>query len=302
MPPLLASLPGIVKLAGRLRKPSERYGGKGGPLLGTVDSFLTDIGAGGARGQARLHQVWTEARKNPKWRLVWDNEVRGRAWPASIVAAAEALDPGFFVSASKSSGNGVAKAVSPKGGKAKASRAARAARAPATRARKVARYNPDTGRRTMVAEDSEEALTWSSRKPSAATRRLQSRVASSLSSGIVSAAARGARRITPAMAAKLARAGVAIGGLAAGYYVGTKLNTYLAGRALSKERAGVQAALAFREARAEAAAAKGAPLSPSELRSMGDIYKAQLRALGYDPVTFTRKRGVVERFFTGQEE
>jgi hypothetical protein len=100
----------------------------------------------------------------------------------------------------------------------------------------------------------------------------------------------------------LAKAGVVIGGLAAGYYIGTQLNKYLAGRALSGEQAGVAAAKAFRQARADAAAAKGAPLSATELRSLGAVYKQQLIALGYDPVTFTRKRGAVESFFTGQEE
>lgn len=100
----------------------------------------------------------------------------------------------------------------------------------------------------------------------------------------------------------LARAGVVIGGLAAGYYIGTQLNHYLAGRALEHEQAGVQAALAFRDARAQAAAAKGAPLTAAEVRSMGDVYKRQLVALGYDPVTFARRRSTVERFFTGEEE
>ncbi len=97
-------------------------------------------------------------------------------------------------------------------------------------------------------------------------------------------------------------AGVVIAGLAAGYYIGTQLNTYLAGKALAAEEAGVAAALAFRKARAAATARKGAPLTATEVRSLGAQYKAQLVALGYDPVTFTRTRSRVERFFAGEEE
>ncbi len=100
----------------------------------------------------------------------------------------------------------------------------------------------------------------------------------------------------------LATAGVAIGGLAAGYYIGSEINNALVAQAPNAEEAGVRAALAFRRARAAAATRKGAPLSAAEVRSLGAVYKQQLVALGFDPVTFTRKRNVVERFFTGQEE
>lgn len=105
-----------------------------------------------------------------------------------------------------------------------------------------------------------------------------------------------------AAAGALAKTGVVIGGLAAGYFIGHELNNYLAGRALSKEQAGVQAALAFRQARAAAAARKGAPLTTAEVQSLGAAYKAGLVQLGYDPKTFTRTRSTVERFFTGEEE
>lgn len=100
----------------------------------------------------------------------------------------------------------------------------------------------------------------------------------------------------------LLRAGVVIGGFAAGYWIGTELQKRLAGRTLAAERAGVEAALAFRKARADAARAKGAPLSAAEVRSLGTQYKKQLIALGYDPVTFTRQRGAAERFVAGFEE
>jgi len=100
----------------------------------------------------------------------------------------------------------------------------------------------------------------------------------------------------------LATAGVAIGGFAAGYWIGTELQKYVAGRALSAEQAGVEAARAFRAARAAAAAAKGAALTPAEIRSLGTQYKRQLVELGYDPITFTRRRTAAERFVTGFEE
>lgn len=100
----------------------------------------------------------------------------------------------------------------------------------------------------------------------------------------------------------LLKAGVAIGGFAAGYYIGTKLQQHLAGRALRAEQAGVAAARAFREARSDAARQKGAPLTATEIRSLGAEYKRQLVALGYDPVTFTRRRGAVERFVSEFEE
>lgn len=103
-------------------------------------------------------------------------------------------------------------------------------------------------------------------------------------------------------ASALATAGVAIAGLAAGYYIGYNLNKYLAGKALSAEEAGLAAAKAFRDARAQAAARKGSALTAAEVRSLGAQYKAQLVSLGYDPVTFTRTRSALESFFTGEEE
>ncbi len=99
----------------------------------------------------------------------------------------------------------------------------------------------------------------------------------------------------------LATAGVAIGGLAAGYYIGSELNNALVAEAPNKEEAGVRAALAFKRAREAAAAKKGAPLSPAETASLAAQYRAQLAALGFTPQG-QRRRNVVERFFTGQEE
>ncbi len=100
----------------------------------------------------------------------------------------------------------------------------------------------------------------------------------------------------------LAKAGVAIGGLAAGYYIGTELQRALADRTLTAERAGVAAAQAFRRARTAAVRSAGRPLTPAESRSLGEQYKRGIVALGYDPVTFTRARNVAERFVGDFEE
>jgi hypothetical protein len=305
MPPLLAALPGLVKLAGRLKKPSARYGGPKGPLLGTVDQYLGDIQLGGAKGLARLQEMWQLRRRDGAagWGAVWNELVRGSALPASVRAAAEALDPGHFTEVTKGAskvGGLEAKEDQPAKKKPKPERSSssssRAARAP--KVKKVARYDPDTGRRVMVAEDSEEALTWPNRKPSKRLRQLESR----LTGKGISELASGAKKMTAANARLLARAGVIIGGLAAGYFIGSALNKHLAGAHRGKQEAAVAAALAFREAREEAAAAKGAALTAAEVRSLGDVYKAQLIALGYKPGTFTKTPSFIDRFFLGQGE
>ncbi|SRR6266496_817234 len=100
----------------------------------------------------------------------------------------------------------------------------------------------------------------------------------------------------------LAKAGVAIGGLAAGYYIGTELQKALAGRTLAAEQAGVAAAQAFRRARAAAAKSKGGPLTAAEVRSLGNVYKRGLVELGYNPTTFTRTRGLASQFVSEFEE
>lgn len=308
MPPLLAALPAAAKLISRLKKPSPRYGGKHGPLLGTVQAYMNDVVSGGTKGIARLREMYALKQRDGAagWGAVWIEEVRGTSLPASVMAVAEELDPGYFAQVTKGDKtappNPTIGKEEPKPkpvAKKKTSAAAAAPRAPrAVKAKKVARYNPDTGRRVMVADDSEEALTWPSRKPSQALKKAKTKITSLALSRMAS----GAMKITPAKAQLLARAGVAIAGLAAGYYIGTHLNKYLAGRHRSKQEAAVQAALAFREARAAAAEAKGTDLSAAEVRSMGDVYKAQLRALGYAPGTFVKVPSVIDRFFFGEEE
>lgn len=82
------------------------------------------------------------------------------------------------------------------------------------------------------------------------------------------------------------------------FLVTRALQKYIGRRALEQEEAGVQAALAFREARAQLTLEQGKPPTRAQMAEMKDAYRAQLVTLGYDPVTFTRKRSGLSRFFT----
>ncbi len=83
---------------------------------------------------------------------------------------------------------------------------------------------------------------------------------------------------------------------AAAYLVTQRLLEHLGGRAQRAEEAGVNAALAFRQARADFQQQHGRPMNKAELKEAGDAMKAQLVELGYDPVTFQRTRGAVSEF------
>ncbi len=94
-------------------------------------------------------------------------------------------------------------------------------------------------------------------------------------------------------AGQVAVAGAA--GLAA-YYVTSKLLAALGGRAQRKEEAGVAAAQAFHAGYNQFVQEQGRKPNTGELKEMRDAYRQQLIDLGYDPVTFTRKRSGVESF------
>ena len=89
---------------------------------------------------------------------------------------------------------------------------------------------------------------------------------------------------------------VAAGAGLAAYLVTKKLLEVLGGRAQGKEEAGVAAALAMRDALEEYKRQKGQYPPPAERAEMKAAYAAKLEELGYDPVTFTRKRSAVEGF------
>lgn len=96
-------------------------------------------------------------------------------------------------------------------------------------------------------------------------------------------------------AGQLAVAGAA--GVGA-YLVTKRVLANLGGRALGKEQAGVAAALAFRQARTDFKAQRGRDPNRAELAEMKRAYQHQLEELGYDPVTFTRRRSRVEEFLS----
>lgn len=89
---------------------------------------------------------------------------------------------------------------------------------------------------------------------------------------------------------------VAAGAGIAAYLVTQRLLQHLGGAAQRKEEAGVKAAMALRQARADLEKQQGHPVTAAQAKEMGAAYKAQLIELGYDPVTFTYKRGAVSRF------
>lgn len=91
---------------------------------------------------------------------------------------------------------------------------------------------------------------------------------------------------------------VAVAGAAgiAAYLVTQRVLQHLGGAAQRKEEAGVNAALAFRQARADFKQRTGRDPNKTELAEMKRAYQAQLVELGYDPVTFTRKRTGLENF------
>jgi hypothetical protein len=102
-----------------------------------------------------------------------------------------------------------------------------------------------------------------------------------------------------------AKAGIAIAAGTLAYFGARAVLRKLADQSLSPQKAGVQAALAFRQARADFKAERGRAPTADEVRAMGVGYKKQLVALGYDPVTFTKKKNAVQRFlvdYTPEEE
>lgn len=93
---------------------------------------------------------------------------------------------------------------------------------------------------------------------------------------------------------------VALAGAAgvAAYLITQRLLQHFGSKALKKEEAGVAAALAFRQARADFQMQQGRMPNKAELQQMKQAYVAQLTDLGYDPVTLTRKRSGIESFLS----
>jgi hypothetical protein len=285
--PAPALIIGAAKFAKSL---SQRFSGspryEGGPLVTSVQGILDKIQQGSINDTRALYQLGTSMKEKHRvqWKKVWDTELPPLAGslPAPVRTLIKQLDP------TNAAG--------------KAGAAKKAAQTP------VEEFTE--AMTTPLGQAVTQAVTQSGRQSNPARYSYQPVI--DAAGNVIGrkrvkvpgtgTAARGARAMSMRVSPAMMKAGVVIGGLAAGYYIGSQLNNLFAGRALGKEEAGVAAALAFRRAREAAANAKGAPLTAAEVRSMSSSYKAQLIELGYDPVTFTRKRSGFEDFFTGQEE
>jgi hypothetical protein len=104
------------------------------------------------------------------------------------------------------------------------------------------------------------------------------------------AVGKGSRLQTAGQVATAAGAGIAA------YLVTQRILANMGSGAQRAEEAGVNAALSLRQARADLERQQGKPVTQAQAREMAAAMRTQLVQLGYDPVTFTRKRSRVENF------
>lgn len=159
-----------------------------------------------------------------------------------------------------------------------APRAGRAARAP--RQQLVWRYDPDSGQRRHVPNDSIEAAEWPSRKPRKSRRATQAarRLEGVAARGVVS----GGLKLAGAVRAAGAAAGLGItatgaaivGAFGVGLAIGAGINKLAA--YLSTTERNERKALAFRAARLQFAKDNGRPMTATEVRELGAGFKASL--------------------------
>lgn len=286
-------LPAAIALASRIAPGlakkifgSARY--EGGPLMTTV----TDILERAKKGDLSAIQIAHGAAVNPgahrtQWAKIWNVEIPGLGGllPPKVRAEIKRLDPTSTVQ------SGTAKKAAPERSEADIVAATLAGAAPT-----ILKEASKPTRQRVQYENFVDPVT------GVLKRRRKTPRAGGVSRAGAGAGVGRVSKLSPAFM----RAGVVIGGLAAGYWIGSKLNKYLVTQfgnsAVDKQKAGVAAALAFREARAEAEAAKGAALTSREMTGMASAYKKALVELGYDPVTFTYKRSAVESFFQSQAD
>jgi len=154
------------------------------------------------------------------------------------------------------------------------------------RQRLVSRYNPSTGRKARVPEDSVEAAEWPSRKPPrggapgsrARTERELVRAGGRTAEGLVAAAPAFLVAVKAAGAAAglgvAATAAAITGAFAVGFAIGTAINKLAAH--FSREERNVRKVLAFRAARASFTKAAGRAMTKAEVRQMGAGFKQSL--------------------------
>lgn len=265
---------------------SPRY--EGGPLISTVQGFLDRVKAGDAAAVEQLHTLATSpAEKNRvQWAKVWNVELPalGGSIPDKQRKLIRLLDPTAMVGGtgqvSASATTQLLGVLSQPG----TIRALASAAKPRRQAR--GRYPTFTDRYGRQR--------YSTRPPEAGEMRLPAGATPSPGtpySFFQGAVGKGGAAATAGQVALAAGAGIAA------YLVTKRLLSALGGRAQKAEEAGVAAALALRQARADLVKQQGHAITPAQAKEMGAAYKAQLVELGYDPVTFTRQRSGVEDFF-----
>lgn len=104
------------------------------------------------------------------------------------------------------------------------------------------------------------------------------------------------------LASQLGKGALVVGAGAAAYLATKYLTAAFARGVANKEEAGAAIAMANGQAIRELQRQTGKRPTQAQLREMKAAMSAKLVELGYDPVTLTRKRSAVERFFTGLEE
>lgn len=104
------------------------------------------------------------------------------------------------------------------------------------------------------------------------------------------------------LASKLGKGALVVGAGVAAYLATKYLTEAFARGVKNKEEAGVAIAMANGKALRALQAQQGKPPTPAQRAEMKAAMAAKLVALGYDPVTLTRKRGAIESFFSGLEE
>lgn len=267
MPALLMTLPGVLgKFQKRLSK-SERYAG--GPLLGTVATFLEEIKGGSV---ARLLQLWslgTSLREKHRaaWKQVWTDELPQLAGelPNKVRVEIARLDPEH--PAGKTAAQ-AARAAAPKQPKAKAASATGKA------AERVAASVAGTVARGLATSATRRV--WTGRYDSRGKKIMRTVAARAVPAAAPAAAAVGG-------ASAAAVAGVVIGGLAVGLAIGTALRKLFGeARAVKQEEAAAKSALALRTVRQDVERKLKRKVTAAEARKMFESHEANLVALGFE--------------------
>ncbi len=270
---------------------SPRYGDAPGPrpLVTTVQGFLDRVKAGDATAVQKLHELATSPAEKGRlaWAQVWNRELPalGGSIPVKLQQLIRVLDPTATMGGTGPVAASTTTQLLNVLGQPGTIRALASAATPRRGRQARGRYPTYTDRYGRQR--------YSTRPPEAGEMRLPAGATPSPGtpySFFQGAVGKGGAAATAGQLAVAAGAGIAA------YLVTQKLLAALGGRAQKAEEAGVAAAFALRQARADLVKQQGHPITPAQAHEMGAAYKAQLVQLGYDPVTFTRTRSGVENF------